>query len=347
MSDTPPSSKPNYGSAIRVAQIIHWLHEFPYGISLQELRGRLGISERTLARYIQTLKESFYDDEGEALVEVAKGGSQGRLRFKRRGLDMEGTAYELMSLYMALDLMAFLEGTFIQEGAQEALDRLQNTLRKRHGHETALVLKDFHKKFFTWTEAPKDYSDQNEMLDQLVKALVMQRWIEIRYNRGSGAPDKTHCLKPLSMLMFKRGLYLVGRKPKNSEELTLTFAVERIKEVAILEESFAYPQDYEPESRFRNQFGMVQSGEPKRVLLHFHKQVAPNVGSRQWHHSQQVDTREDGSLNLTLELDLGEELLSWILGYGHYVTVMEPPELRAMVIDRLKQALDRYNVPTA
>jgi len=64
MSETPPGSKPTYGSAIRVAQIIHWLHGSPIGISTAELVNRLGISERTLARYLQTLRESFFDDSG-------------------------------------------------------------------------------------------------------------------------------------------------------------------------------------------------------------------------------------------------------------------------------------------
>jgi len=343
MSATPPSGKPNYGSAIRVAQIVHWLHECPYGVSLAELRERLGISDRTLARYIQTLKESFDDDEGGPLIEVAKGSSQGRLRFKRKQLDMEGTAYELMSLYMALDLMAFLEGTFIQEGAQEALDRLQNTLRQRHGHETALILKDFHKKFFHWTEAPKDYSAHNEMLDQLVKALVVQREVEIVYVSMGGRPPKTHRLSPLSLLMYKRALYLVGRKKSDAGERDLTFAVERIERVSVTQTGFSYPGDYLPESRFQTGFGLVQEkSEQQTVVLRFSEQVVRNVASRQWHTSQTVNHLDDGSMELTMRLAIGGELLGWIQSYGHYVTVIEPLELRTQIIERLRSTQALY-----
>jgi len=341
MSDTPPSSKPSYGSAIRVAQIIHWLHERPYGISLADLKGRLGISERTLARYIQTLKESFDDERGEPLVEVTKGGTQGRLRFRRRGLDMEGTAYELMSLYMALGLMAFLEGTFIQEGAQEALDRLQNTMLKRHGHETALILKDFQKKFFHWSEAPKDYSAHNETLDQLVKALVLQRRIELVYRRADGT-EKTHNLQPLSLLMFKRALYLVGRRKRGDETFDITFAVERIQDVTVSEEGFAYPADYEPARRFQNHFGMVRDTSPVKILLHFEAEVAANVESRQWHSSQRIAPLEADRVSLEMEVGITQELIGWILGYGDYVTVIAPAELREQVADRLRRALARY-----
>ncbi len=102
MSEQPPGGKPTYGSAVRVAQIIHWLHQFPFGLSLRELAERLQVSERTLARYIATLKEAFFDQDGEPLVEVNRPGPTGRLRFRRKDAQlMGGTAFELMSLYMA------------------------------------------------------------------------------------------------------------------------------------------------------------------------------------------------------------------------------------------------------
>ena len=345
MSEQPPSGKPNYGSAIRVAQIIHWLHQFPFGISMWDLKSRLGVSERTLARYIGTLKDTFYDEEGDPLVEVVKSGAQSRLRFRRKRFDMEGTAYELMSLYLALDLMAFLDGTFLLEGAQEVLDRLQTTLHRRHGHETNLVLKDFHKKFFHWTEAPKDYSDHNDMLTSLVKALVLQRQIEMVYKKADAAQTKTHRLLPLSLLMFKRALYLVARKQDTSgsgEVRNITFAVERIQEVTVLAETFSYPHDYEPAERFQDSFGLVSKDQPQRVLLRFTPPVAANVASRRWHTSQEMTWLDGGVLEMSLKLATGEEFLSWLMGYGHYVQVLEPATLVEKISKRLEETLALY-----
>lgn len=343
MSDTPPGSKPNYGSAIRVAQIVHWLHENPYGLSLQELRNRLGISERTLARYIQTLKESFFDEEGEPLVEVVRGASQGRLRFKRKGLDLEGSAYELMSLYMGLDMMSFLSGTFIQEDAQTALDRMQTQVQRQHGNQTALLMKDFHKKFVNHTETPKDYSDANAVLDRLVKALVLQREVVVLYRRRDGG-EKRHQLKPLSLLMYKRGLYLIGRKQRdNGEEVELTLALEGIQNLSILEDkAFAYPMDYEPSKRFNRNFGLVQVGDPERVVLRFQKNVASNLAGRKIHTSQEMIHLDDGGLELTMELAVSDELVGWILSWAHFCQVLEPKSLRDRVRERLELSLSNY-----
>ncbi len=345
MSKEPPGGKPNYGSAIRMAQITHWLHRHPFGLLLSELRQRLGISDRTLARYVNTLRDTFFDEQGDPAVEVVKSGGQGRLRFTRKRVQMEGTAYELMSLYMALDLMAFLDGTFFHEGAQEVLDRLQKNLLRDHGNEAALILKDFHKKFFHWTEAPKDYSAHNEILTSLVRSLVLQKYLEMEY-QSPGKEAKRHVVAPLSLLMYKRALYLVGRKKRDSSssepERELTFAVERIRSVQLLTDSFFYPQDYQPEHRFRNSFGLVRETSPEPVRLWFHPRVAQNVSSRRWHPSQETTHLESGGVELAFMLEIGVELLGWIMSYGPFVKVLEPEGLRKQVAERLREALSYY-----
>lgn len=345
MSKKPPSGKPNYGSAIRMAQITHWLHQHPFGLLLTELRQRLGISDRTLARYVQTLRDTFFDEHGAPAVEVARSGGQGRLRFTRKRVNMEGTAYELMSLYMALDLMAFLDGTFFHEGTQDVLDRLQKNLLRDHGNETALILKDFHKKFFHWTEAPKDYSAHNEILTSLVRALVLQKYVEMEY-QSPGKAAKIHLIAPLSLLMYKRALYVVGRKKREStkpeRERELTFAVERIHSVKLLTDSFFYPQDYKPEHRFRNSFGLVHETSPEPVCLWFHPRVAQNVSSRRWHPSQKTTQLESGGVELAFMLEIGVELLGWIMSYGPFVRVLQPSSLREQVAGQLREALHHY-----
>lgn len=343
MSEIPPSSKPTYGSAIRVAQILHWLHGAPLGLSRNELTRRLGVSDRTLRRYIETLQESFSDDDGQPLVELLPTDAGGRLRFRRRGVHMEGSAYELMSLYLALDLMAFLEGTFLMDGAQDVLDRLQERLRREHGHQTALVLKDFRKKFFHRSEAPRDYSHLNELLADLVKALVLQKQVQLSY-RASGGQEKQHQIWPLSLLMYKRALYLVARRHSDEPGKTrdLTFAVERIASARVLESGFFYPQDYDPATRFQNTFGLVQEATPEPIRLRFEATVAQNVASRRWHHTQQAEILDDGALELRFVLDAGEEFLAWLLGYGHYVRVLEPPALADRLAERYRLALAQY-----
>ncbi len=348
MSETPPSSKPTYGAAMRVAQIINWLHEHPIGISTKDLAQRLSISERTLSRYLKEIRENFLDHDGESTVEIVRQGGGSRLRFRRRDVNMQGSAYELMSLYMALDFITFLDGTFIHEGALDVFEKIQTAIYKAQGHQVSLVMKDFKKKFFHFTEAPKDYSNHNTVLEQLVKALVSQKKIRIAYQSPRTDP-KQHELAPLSMLMYKRALYLVGRRDidpnRPDRKRDLTFAVERIASVTLLEEAFPYPEDYDPGQRFQSSFGLISDNEPCRIVLQFTKLVAPNVAGRRWHHSQKTQTKRDGSLHMTLFLQPTVELRSWLMSYGPHVKVLEPQSLIDTLRADLQAGFAQYDPP--
>lgn len=338
MSEVPPSSAPTYGSASRLAQIVHWLHQSPLGVTMEEIEERLAVSGRTLFRYVQVLKETLYDEHGDALVEVVRGEGSARLRFRRRGAALDASAMELMSLFLGLELMAFLEGTLFREGARGVMERLRDLMQRTGNHKAALMMKDFDRKFFHWSDAPKDYRHSNRQLETMIDALVRQRQIRLLYQAPRREP-KTHLIAPLTLLMYKRGLYVVGRT-QTQPQRDLTFAVERIREVTALEESFAYPIDYNPRLRFEHHFGLI-GGDIVDLRLRFHPRVADNVASRTWHSSQKLERMSDGAVRINMHVALNEELVSWLLSYGSYVTVEQPEEVRQQLRTRYLQALEQ------
>lgn len=341
MSEIPPSGPPTYGSAMRIAEIVDRLHRSPLGVSFPEIRERLGISDRTLSRYVQTLSQAWVDDQGEPLVTVERAEGLSWLRFRRKPLKLQGTAMELMSLFLALDVMRFLQGTVFRRGTEEVLDRLQALLDHSQAHQARLVLKDFRRKFLHWTEAPKDYRDQGAVIGSLVDALVFQKRVVLEY-QAPGKPCREHRLAPLTLLMYKRALYLVGRKTEMDETSQLTFAVERIRWVHVQGPGFAYPEDYDPAQRFQHGFGLVQTGKPEQVALLFHAQVAANVASRNWHPSQVVNHRQEGTVELRFFIEIGDEFLAWVLSYGHLVRVLQPSHLVDTIKQRLENAFRQY-----
>lgn len=348
MNDQPPGLRPTYGAAGRLAQIIHLLHSHPMGLTFADLTDRLGVSQRTLARYVATLREQFGPHEGLPSVEVVRNGSRpGRLRFRRVREDDDiapGTAYELLSMYLALDLMNFLEGTVLGDVAQDLLDRFQTHLLRENNHEATLLLKDFDKKFFHWSEAPKDYHKQGNIIHELINAIVMQKELTISYKSPQQHRIKEHTLKPLSLLMYKRALYLVGRKPPKEEgqpERDLTFAVERIRSTSMSGASFFYPEDYNPKGRFMSSFGLVQDKEISEVKLIWDERVAENIQSRRWHPSQQFKTLENGDLEMTLDVQPGSEFIAWLQSYLPFVEVVAPDSLRQQLRENLQKAMEK------
>jgi proteasome accessory factor B len=58
-----------------------------------------------------------------------------------------------------------------------------------------------------------------------------------------------------------------------------------------------------------------------------------------WHHTQGSRGHDDGSITLSFRVDRLEEIVWWVLGWSGEVEVVRPPELREMVVEKLRRAL--------
>ena len=59
-------------------------------------------------------------------------------------------------------------------------------------------------------------------------------------------------------------------------------------------------------------------------------------------HASQIETVSDKFSLFTYRMRLTDDFLAELLSYGPRVTVLEPPELRAMVLDSLRASLAEY-----
>jgi len=101
-------------------------------------------------------------------------------------------------------------------------------------------------------------------------------------------------------------------------------------------ETFAPPEDWNPEDHVRDAFGIIQ-GDPQEVVAVFDAQAAPYVRERTWHPSQQLESLPDGSLRCRFRVGIEPEIESWLLGFGGSVAVEAPDEL----VERLRNHHER------
>ena len=67
-----------------------------------------------------------------------------------------------------------------------------------------------------------------------------------------------------------------------------------------------------------------------------------NALERQWHDTQTVEQKEDGSVYVKFTTTQMPEVLRWVLGQGHTVKVINPPELVEMVIGEVEKMRGMY-----
>ena len=77
------------------------------------------------------------------------------------------------------------------------------------------------------------------------------------------------------------------------------------------------------------------------MLLRVDSRQAKYLRALPLHHSQR-ETLSDGYSLFSYRIKISYDFVQELLSYGSAVTVVRPPELRAMVVTSLKAALDNY-----
>ncbi|HWF86743.1 MAG TPA: WYL domain-containing protein, partial [Vicinamibacterales bacterium] len=164
------------------------------------------------------------------------------------------------------------------------------------------------------------------------------RQATITYYSKSSDRTKAYLVNPYRLAYAQGGLYLLAYVPEYGE--VRTFAVERIQDLALLDERFA-PIEELPDAAFPHSLG-VHSGPPERIEIAFEPAVADYVRAREWHPTQRVADAGGGGIRLTLDVCLDRALLSWILSFGPFARVLAPEGLAHQIADQFEEALARY-----
>ncbi len=327
--------KPTYGAATRLARLLLGLQGRAHGWSFAAVQEELAISERTLLRYLAIGRRELVDAAGQPVIESFRRGERRFLRLSQATELGESTVYQVLFFYFAQSVFQFLDGTVIRDGVDDLWERF---LRSVPGAQRAR-LSDFRRKFFAVPHAMKDYGPFDATLDTIVWCLVHERRMRIDYGGLLGA-GKTHEFDPYTLLMYRGGLYLLGRSHRGGKIIAL--AVERMRGVERLPSRFDYPSGYSPERHTEGIFGLIEGDDTAVELLITNAETHAYLASRRLHPSQRFRARKQGGWVLSLRVRGTAELRYWILGLGPHVEVLKPASLRAEVRALLADALARY-----
>lgn len=148
--------------------------------------------------------------------------------------------------------------------------------------------------------------------------------------------------RPYFLKRYKQRWYMIGLQEKSDS--IRTYALDRVKEMQLVQEKFEKPGTITLEELFGNIVGVTTSKAPVRtVKLQTTPTQAKYFRALPLHSSQKEEVHDKYSV-FTFKLQLNYELAHEILALGDAVKVLEPPELKAMVVTQLKDALGQYEV---
>lgn len=188
----------------------------------------------------------------------------------------------------------------------------------------------------------EDVPSAREHLNTVISALKTNNPIKFDYHPYTRSqPTRGVVIEPYFLKIFKQRWYMTGRN--TSDKRIKTYALDRITDAIILPGRFKPDPDFDPETYSRDSFGIIFShNEPKRIVIRTDPWQAKYFRALPIHHSQQEMVHDEFS-DFIYRLRITDDFVTELLSYGPHVTVMEPPELRAIMRDRLSQALANYN----
>ncbi len=301
-------------TATRLITLIMLLQRQP-NQKAAELADKLGVSVRSLHRYIMMLDEM-------GIPICSERGPYGGFSLVR-GYKMPPLVFtpeEAVAVYLGTSIVREMWGRLYQEAAQGALAKLDNVLPDEQRHEVAWARRSIV--VMGAQRAPLE--QLATFLEKLRRAIREQRRITMVYRNPSHPDSRQREVDPYALVHRWNWWYVVGHC--HLRNAIRAFRVDRIAELALLDKTFQAPADFDA----REYIGDFQSQAQVQVRMRFTPEAAPAALDNRalW---QTFEEQSDGSVIVTVTLPDLQWAASMVLSYGPIVTVLEPEELRRAV----------------
>ena len=302
------------------------------GVGLAELADDLGCVRRTIYRDLDALMYAGFP----VVSEKRDGKVYYRFLDSFKLGDVPFTTDEILALAFGEDLLRTLEGTVFHDSIQSALTKIRSALSS----ELIGFLDAIAGSFRVLPEPHKRYAKSRTTIEALNEAVLGRRVLRMRYRNGQTGEISSRDLDPYHVWYQRGGLYVIGFDHRRAE--IRTFAVDRILDLEATGADFQVREGFDFDAWTSANFGVVI--EPaSRVRVRFARERATQVRERSWHANPQIEERDDGGVDLTMEVGGSSELTDWILSFGPGAEVLEPAALRVQVSQSLESASALYH----
>jgi proteasome accessory factor B len=240
---------------------------------------------------------------------------------------------ELIALFVARKALEQYRGTPFEDALKKAFERLSEGLKDR---------------IFTWTAVDAAVSFRGigatvtelEVFEGVSKAVFDSLEIEFEYQKLGANKYERRRVQPYHVGCVENMWYLFALDVARGQ--IRTFALPRMRSVKETGDRFKRPADFSVNEHLGDSFGVFKGTGRYKVRIQFTSFAARIVSERVWHGSQKLSWTANGDLELTMTLDSLEEVERWVLSWGRYATVIEPPALVASLLDVASSLVARY-----
>ncbi|MDR2756789.1 MAG: WYL domain-containing protein [Planctomycetaceae bacterium] len=321
----------------RQRELIALLSGSPKGLPIETLAKELGVSTRTVNRYLATLHndlpvQQFTQKHGRILWKLDKN-------IHDAGEPSVFTFDEVAAIDWGCRFLEPLANTDLGDAAHSALKKIRKQLGSVKMQRAERMLGTFHEIKRGWS----NYSKQSGILRTLMNGCEDEREVNIRYQSNFSTQEKNYSIHPYEFATYEGTLYLIGFSCER--QMIVTWKTNRITFADLTAKKFTKPKKNELAKYYRNSFGVFITNEPaQKVRIRIAPEMARYVQEHHWHETQKFKVQENQSIIIEFELAPTRELINWILKFGKSAEVLKPLTLRQKIKDEITEMLKLYNI---
>jgi len=311
----------------RLIQIWIRLSDSPAGYTIKELAHRFGVDIRTVYRDMVSLGADLHvpihDDKGRWRIEEG-----------HRLPPIQFTLSEALNIFLAARLMLRYSHRY-DPNIDATFVKLASRLPPPLGEQV--------RKAVDWMQTlPKD-DKRLRVLATVAEAWVKQRMLRITYRSMLAEEARERVIEPycIEPAAPEHDSYVIAYCHVREE--VRTFKMARIERAELTDDAYTIPADFDADKFFGSSWRVIVGGAVRRVRLKTaDAEIMRLMEETVWHPSQVLEMQKDGSMIMTLRVAPTVDFLSWILGWGEKIEVLEPRELRKRVMRTAKKMVKVY-----
>ena len=223
------------------------------------------------------------------------------------------------------------------------LERIQKTLPQRERKTLEQLTSNLNTRILFMGTQPDFEENCSDKIKIILQAILEHRKIDVTYMTDMG--DKKSLRIPLMVVIYQNEIY-IGCESETHPGDTYVLKFRRIKQIALTKETFVENPKILEKLRKRVISGAAILGkqEPKAedVLIKFDSRAKFFLEEKPFHRSMRIEHEPNGSLLVSMKVEVNELLFRWVLSYADSATVIKPLSLRQKLHDFGNHLLSTY-----
>ena len=181
-----------------------------------------------------------------------------------------------------------------------------------------------------------------DYLTKIIQAMRESKVISLTYQGFWQTEAHNLMVAPYCIKAFKQRWYLIARKVKSGD--MHTYALDRIQGMAITDDKFALPKDFDAEELFGTVYGIVLDQEEKveRIEINVYNNQAKYFRTLPLHSSQKEIGSDEYCTVFEYRLKPTYDFIQELLLHGPDVEVIHPESLRQIMKRRIQEMAELY-----